>query len=309
MSGARKFETPEDEALEIAINTRSKILDGRYNPVAVVRSCYTVAEYLQRNDDLSWLFNELNGYTVTKNKKAIVPNYRIVNFIFHTGLQPYPHSVMESIQELDGLIKRNISNSYRVNYTTFRMTPSRCESIVGAIVTRCMLFLNNVITELQYGGIIENLMEEIRRQTDEKLTLLGDIMIAETQSLHSSLTSNNPAEWSKVGHSCRRMLEILADHVFPAKGQPFVGKDGKCHPINEQNYLNRLIAFLDEKTRGDERNLVEGEVKLLASHLKGLNEEVCSVEHKKNLEKYRVNLVAVRTYIVVSELLRLAETK
>ncbi len=312
MSGRRKFEALEDEALDIAIKTRSKILEGKYNPVAVVRSCYTVAEYLKRNDDVLWLYFELNGYPeFVEGSKVNVPNYRVDNFVFkpYMGQQTFPYSVRESVQELEGFIRRNVSHTFTVHYANFRISPSRYENILGLIINRCLLFLNNVIAELEYGGTIEHLMEEIRRQTDEKLSTLGDIMIDEAQSLHASLTSHNPADWSKVGHSCRRMLEILADHVFPARRQPFVGKDGKPHPVTEQDYLNRLLAFLDDTTSGDERCLIEDEVKLLASHIDELNEEVCSVEHKKAPEKYRVNLAAVRTYLVVSELLRLSETE
>jgi len=37
------------------------------------------------------------------------------------------------------------------------------------ITDKCLLFLSDIIGELQYGGVVENLMEEIRKKTDEKL--------------------------------------------------------------------------------------------------------------------------------------------
>jgi hypothetical protein len=305
VSKIRKFSSLEEEALELAIRTRAKIFTGNYNPLAVVRSCYTIAECIGINEDLIWLWYELNGYPEYVNSVPLqVPQYRTINLI--STFQNYPFSVRESIQQLTGLIKRKTIMTVTVNSGRYNLSPAKYESVVEHVINKCLLFLNRVTTELQFGGAVEFLMEEIRRKTDSKLSDFGDAMIAEAQSLYKSLISNNPADWSKVGHSCRRMLEILADFVFPARTKPFIGKDGQPHIVGQEQYVNRLVCYVDQKTNGSERKFLISEIKFFASYLDCLKEDLCSLEHNTSFgKKYHVNLAAIRTYLLVSELIRL----
>lgn len=153
-------------------------------------------------------------------------------------------------------------------------------------------------------------MEAIRKETDSKLSDFGEILIAEAESMYSSLISDNPADWSKVGHSCRRMLEILADAVFPPRANAYVGKDGKSHAIGQQQYINRIVCFVDSKADGIRRRLLIAEIEYFDSYINCLKEDICAIEHETSFkEKYYINLAAVRTYLLISELIKLSEQK
>jgi len=133
------------------------------------------------------------------------------------------------------------------------IAPDRISLLLASIVDRCLAFLNETIKELQYGGVAEFLMEEIRRNTDERLATFDKKITEETQSLYLNLTSTNPADWSKVGHSCRKILKFLADSISPSDDK-YEGKDGRFLNVNESCYINRLQAYIDETCSPDERN-------------------------------------------------------
>jgi hypothetical protein len=298
----KRYSSREEEALELSISTRTKILSGNYKSVAVIRSCYTIAEILGLNEDLSWLSFELNGYS------AEVPNYRIINL--NSSFQTIPHFVKESIEQIIGLIKKK-KTFVTLNYSRSSFNLEfQYERIIECVINRCLLFLNCVTSELQYGGAVEHLLEEIRRKTDSRLSNYGEAMLAEAQSLYTSLQSENPADWSKVGHSCRKMLEILADEIFPERSIPFVGKDGQSHNVKQDKYVNRLVCFVDQQTHGSERRLLIPEIQFFATYIDRLNEDLNSIEHNTSFEeKYHVNLAAIRTYLIISELIRLSDKK
>lgn len=151
-------------------------------------------------------------------------------------------------------------------------------------------------------------MEEVRQETDKKLMQLDDRVFSEIESLRNNLASDNPADWSKVGHSCRSILTLLADRVYPASKIPYKTRDGKPHSVTEDKYLNRLWAFIDSKaTSKDDNNLLKVEIEMLGNNLDTLNERICKLEHDSKSQKITAKMIAIKTYLLISDILRLME--
>jgi hypothetical protein len=109
-----------------------------------------------------------------------------------------------------------------------------------------------------------------------------------------------------VGNSCRRVLQFVADEVFPPKEEPYLMKDGKTElKVGKNEFINRLCAFVDGKANGTERRFLVAESNYLGDYLAGVVELAQKVEHSKNVEKLDANMVAIHTYLIVSEILRL----
>jgi len=157
---------------------------------------------------------------------------------------------------------------------------------------------------LQYGGIVEYLMEEIRKNTDEKLAKLDKKLIDEAQSLFVNLTSTNTADWNKVGHSCRKILSLIANKVFPPRDDPYKMKDNRSLEVGESQFVNRICAFLDQKIEGGERKFLMAEMEYLESYLRRVLEYDQMGEHKPSIEKFHANMMAIHTYLIASEILK-----
>jgi hypothetical protein len=41
----------------------------------------------------------------------------------------------------------------------------------------------------------------------------------------------------------------MADNFFPARDEPYVGKDNVPRTLGKEQYINRLVALADQKAR------------------------------------------------------------
>lgn len=305
--GYKKFASPMEEALEIAYQTRKDILQGKQEASSILRACLVVAENLNKIEMKNWIDSELRGYSAPKK----IPWYRKVNSArldrYDGFLDFYELNVHHSVHLLSSLVRQK--NSLRIlldeeTREVAEVSTQKINGLLNAVVDKCLSFLNGIITELQYGGIVEYLMEEIRKNTDEKLAKLDTKLTDETQSLFVNLTSTNPADWNKVGHSCRKILKLLADKVLSPSDESYTMKDGRKIKIGDPQFINRLCAFFDQKVAGEERKFLCAEIEYLESYLRQVVEYAQMGEHKPSIEKHHADMIAIHTYLIISEVLK-----
>jgi hypothetical protein len=302
----KKFSSPKEEALEIAIQTRKDILEGKKDAISTLRSCLVIAEDLNKKEEEQWIKAELSGY----NKSDIIPEYRKINCKIISNLETGEVfeviNVFLSVHSLNAILQsKNPSFEYVWDDKTRRLLQEyQTKELLNSITDKCLFFLNDIIAELQYGGIVEYLMEEIRKNTDEKLITIDERILNEAQSIYVNLTSTNPADWSKVAHSCRNMLKLLADTVFPQREEKYKMKDGRIFEVGNPNYINRLCAFLDQKISGGERKFLITEINYLENYIREVVEYDQMGEHKPSIEKFHANMMAIYTYLIISEIIK-----
>lgn len=305
------FSSPREEALELAYQTRKAILAANSDPVAILRACLVIANDLSKGSMVEWVNQELSGY---KTKR--IPNYRVHSCPVFGG---FYGNEEEGFKEFELYYPVHYLSAHTKKHETITVSlednkklyvsPNRIESTLAAIVDKCFQFLNETITELQYGGVVEFLMEEIRRKTDEKLATFDAKIAEETQSLYINLTSTNPADWSKVGHSCRKILKLLADNIFQPSEEKYCTKDGRSIEVTEPCFINRLYAFLDKNLPSDEKKFIGAQIDYLESYLRQVVDYAQMVEHNPSIEKFHANMLAIHTYLVISDILRHIEDK
>lgn len=301
----KKFSSPREEALEVAYTARKNLLDGKKDVVSLLRSCLVVATNLNKSEDEKWIKSELSGY-----KRTDVPSYRIMRCYYEVNEvnQRIPESfeIYPEVQVLITQVNRNETLRLIINDKTVALVnPLRLEVIISKIQDRCLFYLNDVIRELQYGGIVEYLMEEIRNNVDEKLAKLDENIAKEVSSLCINLSSTNPADWPKVAHSCRRILQFIADKVFPPSNGEYTMKDGTVLKTGEPYVINRLCAFVDQKLSGDKRKFLMTDIKYFEDYMRKVVEFAQMGEHSKTLQKFDANMIAIHTYLIISDILKL----
>jgi len=306
MMSRKPFSSPREEALDIAFQLRNDIISNKTDAASVLRGCLAIASNLNKQSDLNWISRELKGY----GPDGIIPEYRKVSCRYkRKGIIDLAdgfevNDVGFSVHILISHTKKDAALEIVGGESIDYLTVERIENLLAAVIDRCLLFLISVIGELQYGGVVENLMEEIRRKTDEKLAVLDTSIAEETHSLYLNLMSTNPADWIKVGHSCRRILKLLADKVFPSSTQKYTMKNGKVLEVLDSDYINRLCAFLDKETSAGEKKLVTTEMGYLEGYIHRTLDYAQMVEHSSSIEKLHADMLAIHTYLVASEILR-----
>ncbi len=180
----------------------------------------------------------------------------------------------------------------------FDLEPDWCHSILSEVKDLCLIYLSEKITELQYGGLMSSIIDRMRVEIDTKLSKLNNEATNELQSIYVILSSGKTeTDWSKVAHSSRRIFKIVADCLFPPQDEPYIDSHGKSHKVKDNDYMNRLLAFVDKKKGSD----------FLLTDFDKLREFFGKGEHSM-IDRLQAEQIAVHTYLILSEILRLVQS-
>lgn len=105
--------------------------------------------------------------------------------------------------------------------------------------------------ELRFSGIADDLFARIRERVDAQIGLLVQDATKRFAAVYDNLRSENPEDWSNAVHGCRRILQDLADAVFPATDLPRIKViDGRNQTIRlgKQHFINRILAFVEDSS-------------------------------------------------------------
>lgn len=161
--------------------------------------------------------------------------------------------------------------------------------------------------ELKYSGIASDAFERIRERVDSLIGKVVPESIQKVSAIQENLNSENPEDWSNAVHSCRRLLQDLADALFPAtEAIRTVNSDGKTKvKLGKEQYINRLMTFIEDRSSSTRF------VDIVGSHLRFIGDRLDSVfaaaqkgSHNTVL-KNEADRYVVYTYLIVGDILSL----
>ena len=168
--------------------------------------------------------------------------------------------------------------------------------------------------ELKFSGTADDVFTRIRGRVDGTIGRVIPEAVQRFSSVYENLKSDNHEDWSNAVHSCRRILEDLADAVFPPSDtdRTTTGEGGKQKTIKlgKTNYINRLLAFVQD------RNSSERFEQIVGSHLNFLHDRLEATHlaaqkgsHATILSREEADRYVVYTYMVVGDILSLLSPK
>jgi len=167
---------------------------------------------------------------------------------------------------------------------------------------------NNI--ELKYSKISEDIFSRVRIKLDKRIREILPDSVKKFSTIYDNLRSENPEDWSNAVHSCRRILEDLADTIFPPQEDRTIKVNGeeKQIKLGKTNYINRILTFINEHS--DSKSFK----KLVGSHLKFIEDRLKSVfkvaqkgSHETIHSKEEANRYVIYTYLIVGDILSLIE--
>jgi hypothetical protein len=166
--------------------------------------------------------------------------------------------------------------------------------------------------ELKYSGIANEIFSRIREKVDNSIGAIIPKSIQRLSSIYDNLNSENPEDWSNAVHSCRRILKDLSDELFkPSEETRTKDINGKKITIKlgEENYINRLIAFIEDNSDSDRFKHIVG------SHLEYIGERIDSIvlaankgTHNDIVSRQEADRYVVYTYLLIGDILSLSES-
>jgi hypothetical protein len=305
----------------------------------IVLKCLRLARLINDFESVEWLKQEANGFE--KNKEGFMTDsaWKAAGKSGRRYFIDDPDSDAEepekverafiiSIAEMEASIEigksrmavaydRNISLSSQSTYSPVippgngRERNSIADSIkdntekIEKVKSRLYEFVFNVNYELKFGEITEDIFTRKRITVD---TILKDICPEAVQkfiSVYENLKSSNDEDWANAVHTCRRIIKEVADALYPPSDEPIQLPGGKPIKIGEDQYINRLIQYIDSKSKSEKfSSIVGSHLKFIGERLDGVHEAANKGTHAEvtleEAERY-----IIYTYLVIGDVLSL----
>lgn len=161
--------------------------------------------------------------------------------------------------------------------------------------------------ELRFSGIADDIFSRLREKVDSDIGIKVPGAVQKLAAVYENLQSDNPEDWANAVHSCRRILQDLADSLYPAGADVVKQINGKPRTIKmgSDNYINRLIAFLEERSDSDRFNEIVGShLGFIGDRLDGVFQAAQKGSHSV-VSKEEADRYVIYTYLVTGDILSL----
>lgn len=173
-------------------------------------------------------------------------------------------------------------------------------------------YLISVYNELKYSSVSHDVFDRIRSRVDDELNRIAPQAVKKFVSAYKNLHSTDIEDWSNAVHSCRRILQEVADVLYPARSTAEVEEN--CKPkrvkLGATNYVNRLIAFVEENSDSQRYSEIVG------SHLSYLGNRIDSIfkatqkgSHKEITTRQEADRYVIYTYLLIGDIIQLKRKK
>ena len=157
---------------------------------------------------------------------------------------------------------------------------------------------SELLNRLRFVGMPSNCFDILRSAVDDKLLDLNPVLAEQLMLAFKAVSSAKSEEWSQALTTCRRLLEGLADVVYPANSDSELGR-----VLSQAQYVNRLWAFMDRSIESDSnRALAKAHVDLLGAWMEKTNKMVNKGVHAEVSQLESVKAV-FHTYLVIADIL------
>jgi len=165
--------------------------------------------------------------------------------------------------------------------------------------------------ELKFSGIADDIFTRARSKVDQRIGELIPDAVQKFIAIYENLQSENPENWSNAVHSCRRILQDLADIIFPPSDVCHIVKsDGKERKIKlgKENYINRIVAFVQDKSNSERfEEIVGSNLAYLGDRLDSTFQAAQKGSHSNIVSRDEADRYVMYTYLLVGDVLTLYE--
>jgi hypothetical protein len=164
--------------------------------------------------------------------------------------------------------------------------------------------------ELKYSGIVDDVFSRLRERVDSAIGTQIPAAVKRLSAVYDNLRSENPEDWSNAVHSCRRILQDLADAVFPPQEDRIIKVRGKEKQtkLGKENYINRIIAFIEEHSSSKRfKDIVGSHLRFVGERLDAVFEAAQKGSHDTIISREEADRYVIYTYLIVGDLLSLIE--
>jgi hypothetical protein len=159
-------------------------------------------------------------------------------------------------------------------------------------------YVLGVYYELKFKNISEDIFQKNKIIADKALSEYLPETFEKFVSVYENLESENKEDWANAVHSCRRVLNDLADFIYPADNKQIDIGDGKKIVLNKDNYIARLKEYIKIKSSS------KSFARVVGSHLNFIGDRIDSLYGSTNKGTHaKVSQKEAESYVMYTYML------
>jgi hypothetical protein len=221
------------------------------------------------------------------------------------SIEDITHLPLDSLQEH---IDNRENEDFLSRHT--RLERQNRRSVATTIMNRLRIsiqhYLMQVERTLRMSVTGERVFEDHRRRVETRLTQVAPEILDQLNSaIRRSRELNDTESRAQALLSCRRVLVAVADIVFPARNEAHVDGGGREREVGQNQYRNRLIAFIETLDQGALNSALIGTTAEFATRLDSLD-NLTQVGVHGTASAEAVDFGVIQTYLLAGEILGLS---
>ncbi len=159
-------------------------------------------------------------------------------------------------------------------------------------------FASALFNQLKFSGTASNCFDLLKNAVDDRLLDLSPPLAEQLMLAFKAVSAKKDEEWSQALTTCRRLLENLADELFPPTDNTLKGR-----PLGQTHYINRLWAFMDASIESNSnKDLAKTHVDFLGAWIEKINKLSNKGVHAEVGQLEAVKAV-FHTYLALADIL------
>lgn len=181
--------------------------------------------------------------------------------------------------------------------------------LLYAIKASVHSYVTDTLISIEFGDFAESIFDELRYEVDAFVRSHSPKSAEKLLIIAERMAEGNPEARAEALASCRRLLMSIADSVFPPSDEDWIDGSGKKRKVGEENYKNRLMAFIESKLESSSTvSILSNELEHLNARLDAIYEKSCKGVHTE-ISQNEARLVIIQAYIFIGEISRLIQSQ
>jgi hypothetical protein len=250
-------------------------------------------------------------------------NGQLKNYVYIESIEELEHQTKIAEKALDAAKDRDVSvssaNPYQTVFTPvgnwyerqqIRDSASRAAKRLSSRRSLIYHYVLKKYYELKFSGIADDIFSRIRERVDSAIGKTVPDAIQKLTSVNDNLRSENPEDWSNAVHSCRRVLQDLANAIYPPREnkEEVINNKPKIIKLGQDNYINRIIAFVEENSNSDRfKEIVGSHTSFIGDRLDSIFKAAQKGSHDNIVSREEADRYVVYTYLIIGDILSLVK--
>jgi hypothetical protein len=166
-------------------------------------------------------------------------------------------------------------------------------------------YVLNLFFQKKFSGISQEIFESTRARVDNKLKELVPESVKKFMSIYDNLMSDNVEDWSNAVHSCRKLLKAIADQLFPPNpgGQDEIQRDGRTIKVGNDNYINRLICYIQDRSGSSTfKSIIGSTLQYTGERIDAVSDAIQKGSHTDITSRYEAERFVIYTYLLIGDI-------